>query len=700
MDKESTVDLPPSSYRSLIQRIKNTITRWYVPEQLLLIGTALLVGLATSIGAVLFRLTIKGVEWVGYTWFRQVSHSWGRAYAVILPSLGGLLVGLLIYYFAREAKGHGVPEVMEAIALRGGRIRARVALVKTLASGISIGSGGSVGREGPIVQIGSTIGSMIGQRLHLSDDRVRNLVACGAAAGIATTFNAPIAGVIFALEVILGHFGVQYFSSVVVASVVASVIGRLVYGNQPAFIIPIAYGINSIWEYAFYPLLGVLAALMGAFYTRVIYWVEDRFDDWKVTAEWVKPAVGGFLLGILALVYPLVTGVDWEGIPQIFNVGYDVIEAALANQLALKIVLVLMFLKLAATALTLGSGGSGGVFAPSLFIGAMLGSAFGSVISQVFPGLNIPVGAYALVGMAAVFSAAAHAPIAAVIFLFELTGDYHIILPLMLTVVIATFLSQLLLKGESIYTLKLSRRGVRLQAGRDIDLLQGVQVHEVMARQLNTVSKNTSLPEVAEIFAQKYLHSVLVLDDDGKLWGIITVSDLDRALEKGLRDSASAGQIATYNSLLITAYPDENMGEVLARMGTRGLTRAPVVSRDDPNHLLGMIRREDIIKAYNLGLARRQEIEHRRRDIQQHPEAGTEFMEITLTANDRAIGLSLAELAVELPEECILISIKRNGRSHVPHGNTRFAAGDQITVYIKSEHIETLFACFHGNQTK
>ena len=458
--------------RFFSRALSRLLDRWQPSEEVVLLITALIVGLGAGLGAVVFRYLILGVEWLGYDWAPRVLSNWGKAYVIVVPAIGGLIVGPLVYFFAREAKGHGVPEVMEAVALRGGRIRPVVAVVKSLASSLSIGSGGSVGREGPIVQIGSALGSSIGQALRLSDDRVRNLVACGAAGGIAATFNAPIAGAIFALEVILGEFRLQHFSTVVISSVTASVIGRVVFGDVAAFPIPTEYGINSLWEYGFYAVLGVLAALVGVGFTRILYWAEDLFERWKRVPEWVQPAVGGALLGVLAIGYPLLTGIQWDGVPQIFNVGYEVIEAALTNKVALGVAFGLLALKLIATSLTLGSGGSGGVFAPSLFMGAMLGTAFELVARAIFPGILAPPGAYALVGMASVFAASAHAPITAILILFELTGDYRIILALMLSVVIATLVAQKLLGGESIYTLKLSRRGVRLQAGRDVDIMQ------------------------------------------------------------------------------------------------------------------------------------------------------------------------------------------------------------------------------------
>ena len=319
----------------------------------------------------------------------------------------------------------------------------------------------------------------------------------------------------------MGEFNVRYFSTVVISAVTASVIGRAVWGNVPAFVIPTEYGLNSLWEFMFYSVLGVLAALIGVTYVRMLYWTEDLFAKWKQAPEWLQPAIGGVLLGVLALVYPQVTGVGWERVPQVFNVGYDVIEGGLANQFTLKILVMLLVLKLIATSLTLGSGGSGGVFAPSLFMGAMLGAAFELVMNSLFPGVAAPAGAYALVGMGAVFAASAHAPITAVLILFELTGDYRIILPLMLTVVVATLLSQKLLGGESVYTLKLTRRGVRLQRGRDVDVLRAVIVDEVMRRDIETGEADLTLVELSEVFSHSRHHGLSILDREGNGYNFI-----------------------------------------------------------------------------------------------------------------------------------------------------------------------------------
>ncbi|RLD07401.1 MAG: chloride channel protein [Chloroflexi bacterium] len=668
------------------------IDKWKSSSDILFIGTAILVGLGTGVGAIFLHYLMFAVSWVGYDWLPSVTTQWGKAYILIVPVVGGLLVGPLIYFFAREAKGHGVPEVMEAIALKGGRIRPIVALIKSVASAITIGIGGSAGREGPMVQIGSALGSTLGQKLNLSEDRIRNLVACGAAGGIAATFNAPIAGVLFSLEIIAGEFNVKYFSSVVVSAVTASVIGRAFFGAEPALHIPIAYGINSLWEFAFYVLLGLGSGIVGAAFVRMLYWTEDLFEKWKAVPEWVQPAVGGLSFGLIALAYPVLTGIKWDVTPQIFGVGYNIIERALASQLALGVVLVFLILKMIVTSLTLGSGGSGGIFAPGLFMGAMFGTAFEIVINHLFPGIAAPPGAYALVGMAAVFSATAHAPLTAVLILFELTGDYKIMLPLMLTVVIATLLAKTLLNGESIYTLKLTRRGIRLHQGKDVDVLQGVLVSEVMTKELHTATKNMNLKELARIFNKTRHHGIAILDKRGNLWGMVTISDLEQAINTGKSLSkTTVAEIGTSREKLATTYPDQSIGDALNKMSRRGYGRLPVVARDNPEHLLGLIQRRDVIEAYQIALTKRAAIQHRTQRMKMRNIDGTEFVEIILEENSPATGKTIGEIAGTLPLESILISIRRDGNVLIPHGETTLQIGDQLTAFTRSEDVEKLY---------
>lgn len=689
----------PGDKRGLSGRLTAMLEHRHPPAGLVLGSAALFIGIVTALMAILFRSLIGWVAWIGYTWLPDATQGWGKWYVIFVPAIGGLIVGVLVYRFAREAKGHGVPEVMEAVALRGGRIRPRVAVVKSLASSITIGSGGSAGSEGPVVQVGSAIGSTVGQFLGQSDERIANLVACGAAAGISATFNAPIAGVFFALEVILGRFSVRNFSSVVIASVTASVVGRAVFGDRPAFAIPVTYGVNSLWEFLFYPALGLLAALVGVLFVRLLYWSEDVFERSRRIPPWFTPAVGGVLLGVLAFAYPLLRltqPVTWERLPQVFNVGYDIIEAALASELVLDVALVLLFAKIIATCLTLGSGGSGGVFAPSLFIGAMLGAAYQQGVDFLFPGVSAPAGAYALVGMAAVFAAGSHAPITAVTMLFELTGDYRIILPLMLTVVVATLVAQLLLRGESIYTLKLTRRGVRLERGRDVDILQGVTVGEVMSRDFAVIGAGATLEELSQTLSRTHHHGLMVMEDDGRLWGVATITDLERAMERNRPMSTPVREIGSGRPGLLVCYPNESIGTALARMGARGLGRLPVVSREDPFRLEGILRREGVTRAYTLALRRRSEIEQRTRSFQARKVGEAEYFEVPLSAGDRAEGVSVQAITGDMPRECILVSIRRDGRLIIPHGDTTFQAGDVITAFVRSEDAGQLYQALQG----
>jgi CIC family chloride channel protein len=660
------------------------IVRWLNAHQpsetTVLIGTALVVGLGAGIGAVIFRWLIGSTTTLAFEGGSQTLEFLGRYYVILIPAIGGLFVGPLVYRFAREAKGHGVPEVMEAVALKGGRIRPIVVVIKALASSICIGTGGSAGREGPIVQIGSALGSTLGQAFHMSDDRIRMLVACGAAGGIAATFNAPVGGVLFALEIIIGEFTVGHFSTVVVSSVTASVVARVVLGNAPAFSVP-EYALRSPWELLLYALLGIIAAPVGVAFVRTLYWLEDVFDSWDFP-EYFKPVVGGLGVGAIGLY-----------LPQVFGVGYETIESVLRNEVVLSAALLLLVAKILATSLTLGSGGSGGVFAPSLFMGAMLGAVYGNLAHQWLPNVTAAAGAYALVGMAAVFGAGARAPITAVLILFEMTGDYRMILPLMLGTVIATLLAQRL-DSESIYTRKLSRRGIRLESGRDIDIMQGVRVSEAMTTDIAPVPIGAHMDELVKRFQTDRRHAYPVVDDAGNLFGIVSLQDVDRALSQEGGAKLTAGEIATTS--LVTAQPDEPMWVALKRMGPRDLSSLPVVDPTSPQKLLGIIRRRDIVRAYNLGIMRRQEIQHRMDRMRLGRVTGAEFLEFEIAPGSPALDKALQEIA--LPHDCVIVSIQRGRRVLIPHGDTLLQVGDKITAFVEIEDEEALRRCFQADR--
>lgn len=625
---------------------------------------AVAVGIGAGFGAVLFRILIASAGRLFFGGLSDLLGFLGKYYVIAVPAAGGLLVGPLIYYFAREAKGHGVPEVMQAVALQGGRIRPRVAVVKSLASAICIGSGGSVGREGPIVQIGSTIGSTLGQLLRLPDQRVRMLVASGAAGGIAATFNAPIAGVIFALEVILSEFSARAFGLVVLASVSASIISRTILGNVPAFAIP-QYSLKSPWEMPLYFLLGIAAAFVSRGFVRILYKMEDIWDAWGASEVW-KPAIGGLVIGAIGVWFP-----------QIFGVGYGSMESALGGKLFLGTMLLLVIIKILATSITIGSGGSGGVFAPSLFIGSMLGGAFGLLAHSLFPQITSSSGAYAVVGMAAVFAGAAHAPITAILILFEMTNDYRIILPLMTAVVTSTLISQLLSRSN-IYTLKLRRRGIDVHARKRVNLMETILVSEAMTRDFETVSESMPVAQLVERFAESGHHGFPVVNEAGDLTGMVTLSDVEEAVVDEETDLL-VSDIMTRSMLV--AYPDETLEEALHRFGARDVGRLPVVERADVRKIVGLLRRGDIISAYSKATTDHAGVLARIERMKVETGPDIKFVEVKVTEGSKIAHTKVSDL--DLPRECILVSIRRDGRILIPHGDTILLPGDRITALAK-----------------
>jgi CIC family chloride channel protein len=554
---------------------------------------AVLVGLAGGLGAVGFRYLINLVQTIAYgspSELLSVVQSIPWEMKIWIPAAGGVIVGPLVYFLAKEAKGHGVPEVMEAVALKSGIIRKRIVFIKTLASAICIGTGGSVGREGPIVQIGSAIGSSLGQLIRISGDRIRTLVGCGAAAGIAATFNAPIAGAMFALEIVLGDFGLATFSPIVISAVVATAVSRHFLGNAPAFVVP-AYELVSAWELPIYVLLGFFCSLVAVSFTKVLYLIEDYFDDIKFP-EYLKAILGGLILGTMALLFPHILGV-----------GYGAIDLALLQDLSWWMMFLLIFCKIAATSITIGSGGSGGIFAPSLFMGAMAGGFFGTAAHALFPGVTAAPGAYSIVGMGAVVSGTTHGPLSAILILFEMTGDYKIILPLMIACIISALSSGHLLK-DSIYTLKLARRGINLKAGKEINVLRSIPVRDVMSKHVESIPENLPLGKLAEKITKSKFNSFPVVDVSGNLSGVLSYMDYhDVAFDENLKNLIIAKELATQK--VVTVSEKDNLYNAFEKLSLRDFSILPVVSHENSSKLVGILTRRDIIGAYDKAVVKK-----------------------------------------------------------------------------------------------
>jgi CIC family chloride channel protein len=544
-----------------------------------------------GLGAVGFRESIRffqAVIWQVDSPTLAYFHGLQWWWKVLAPAFGGLVVGLIIARFAAEAKGHGVPEVIESVALRGGRIRPRVLVAKLLASAICIGSGGSVGREGPIVQIGSALGSSIGQWLRVGERRLRTLVGCGAAAGIAGTFNAPVAGALFAVEVILGDFAVTQFSPIVISSVAATVVSRHFLGDYPAFEVP-SYSLVSAAELFSYGLLGVVAGLAALLFVRTLYGAEDLFDRVQIPVP-LKTMIGGAVVGFIGLRFP-----------EVFGVGYEAISEALWSELSWKLLIALVAVKILAVATTIGSGGSGGIFAPSLFIGAMTGGAVGTVVHSLWPNASGSPGAYALVGMGAVVAAGTHAPITAIVIIFELTSDYRIILPLMISCIIATLLATRLQKS-SIYTLKLLRRGIDISGGLSANVLGHLTVRDAMREEYPAVKRGANLMLVISAFVEYSGETVFVVDDNGSFLGSITIDDVRPVLKNPevVASLVVAADLMSEQQCPVFS-PEDQLDEVMRRFSGYRF-QAPVV---DTGRLIGCIWPQDVIECYNTEILKR-----------------------------------------------------------------------------------------------
>ncbi len=510
----------PKSWQKLNKAYFQQITR---KEVITLNILAILVGIAAGYGAIGFRLLIGSLQnfvlheqW-DYHLISPINHTRGYWLFLILP-LALLISTLITRFLAPETKGHGVPEVIEAVWTRNGRMRKRIVFLKAIASSITIAAGGSVGREGPIVQIGSAAGSALGQLLKVRPKLLKTLIGCGAAGAIGATFNTPIGGVIFAIEIIVLELKTKSFVPLVISSVFATVISRYYLGNEPAFLVS-EYTLDGPKELFFYLILGVLSGCVGVLVIKSVYGFEDFFNDLKMP-YWIKPIGAGLVLAAIGL-----------KVPEVLGVGYDSVSQVLQQNSSLSLMLLLLFLKIFCTSLTLGGGGSGGVFAPSLFIGAMLGGSYGLVVHQYFPDITTSHGAYALVGMAAMFSATGRATFTAIVILFEMTLDYSIILPLMFVCVAADQTSWALLK-ESIYSLKLKRKGLKFATDISVNVMSMTLVKEIMTKNVIVALREQSVEEAAlALLAQE--HTLYpVVDSDGGLSGVLFKEDLLLALKE------------------------------------------------------------------------------------------------------------------------------------------------------------------------
>jgi CIC family chloride channel protein len=557
-------------------------------EQFLLSVMSVLVGLIGGCAAIAFREAIAVFQVLFYGFASELVHSnvaglpWWQI--PVATTAGGLIVGLIIYHFLPNRQNQGVAEVIEAEALKGGQLDVRTGFTAALVSAITLGSGGSAGREGPVVHFAACLSTLFSNILHLNRTHRQTLLGCGVAAGVAASFNAPIAGVFFALEVVMATYGLAAFAPVVIASVTGTIVSRIYFGDFPAFIIP-GHEIVSFWEFPAFALLGLVSAFAAISFTWSIGIVRKAVVLSRLPL-WARPAAGMFVVGVIAIFFP-----------QILGVGYEATDEALNQVLTLEMLVILAILKTAATALTLGSGAGGGVFSPSLFIGAMVGGAFGVIATIVFPDLSSGHSAYTLVGMGAVAGAVLGAPMSTILMVFELTGDYELTIGVMIATVISSQVTQLTF-GYSFFTWNLAQRGVSLIGGREALVMRSYRVSNIMRKDHHTILDTASLAEVRMKLGAVPYGELFVIDKEGGLVGTLMLRDLkEYAFDSSKDEAMTAGNVARRGAPYVKV--GEDLGRAMDLLEKCGEEHVAVIQEAGAKKLVGVLHEHDVLSAYH-----------------------------------------------------------------------------------------------------
>jgi CIC family chloride channel protein len=617
-----------------------------------------LVGIGAGLGAVVL---ISAIEWVGSVADWIVTHVSSGTVGVLLVLPAGIwLAWRLTMWFAPEVAGHGVPQIIAAITVRGGYIRSRVMGLKVVATALTIGAGGSAGREGSIAQIGSSVGSWLARVSQLRENDTVVLVAAGAGAGISATFNAPIAGMFFAMEVILRNFSIRHVHTIIIASVAGAVVAHSVLGEELTFSVS-GYSLDDPLQLLLYGILGLVTVAAAWLYLAALDWFAVAPDR---LPQWTRPLLAGILVASLGLLHGELLGTGQTFVGEVLRNEITFGWLTLASMAVLKAI---------ATAATLGGKGAGGIFMPSLFIGATTGSSFARLVAPLWGLSTISPGAFALVGMAATFSAVARAPLTSILIVFEVTGDYGLVLPLMVATAISTILAGRV-RPESAYSSPLARMGIHPGHAGVTDLLDTVRVGDVVDRQPVSVAPGDSLGVVSGVMQRHRLHGVPVVAED-KLVGVVSESDIARA--GGASDQVTAADAMTPNPAVVDR--DAPVSEALERMAALGVGRLPVVDDQERSHLVGMFMRESVVTAYHQALGAQTRAANVGARLGARTQVGAQFFEFQIPPGSLADGRRVSE--VPWPEGSLLVSVHRGTSLLVPTGHTRLSAGDAITAF-------------------
>ncbi len=560
-------------------------------ENTSLIVTAAFIGLLAGVAIIVFREAVDLVhEFIfvqGYELLRIGEGGWRRFLLPLIPMFGMVLLIPLSLLFPGKVNGYGFTRFLRRVNLENGVIHAKNIFIKIAATAITIGTGNSAGVEGPIAQIGGALGSQVGQKFRVSGARMKVYIAAGCAGGIAGIFNAPIAGIFFAAEIILlGTYEISSFAALVIASAMATVISRAYYGEIPAFPIPDYHMVNPFVEMPLYAVMALIIGLLAVVHIRFFYFVRDKFQALPIHAQ-IKPVIGAFLVGSIGIAFP-----------QVMGDGYEYIEQTLAGHGVIWVMLALIALKSIATAITLGSGGAGGVFAPSLFIGAVIGGAFGGIVHYLMPGYTATPGAYATIGIGAFLAASTHAPMTAIFLLFEMTGNYMIIVPVMLTAILGTVTASKFY-SDSIDTVDFTREGIDIHEGREVAILKSIRVGKAITEDVDFISETANINHLLELFAiAKDSFYFPVVNHTGRMVGVVSMQDVKTILhDEEQRVCFLVGAICSRDVIKLT--PDDNLYDAMQLFDVKGIEEIPVVESMEDPWVLGMIKRRDVIAAYN-----------------------------------------------------------------------------------------------------
>ena len=567
--------------------------RTFLPgENARMMVIATVIGLMAGVCNIVFRTVVHWVDAIFLTGGRELlgidQGGWSLLLLPLIPISGMILLIPLSLKFPGEVNGYGFTKFLRKVNLEGGYIKARTIVLKIVATALTIGTGNSAGVEGPIAAIGGAAGSQVGQFFRVSGSRMKVYIAAGAAGGIAGMFNAPIAGIFFASEIVLlGTFEISSFAALVIASALSTVVTRAYYGETPAFPIPHYNLVNPFVEIPLYVLLALIIGIIAVFHIHIFYWVRDKYASLPLHPQ-LKPITGAFMIGCIGMLFP-----------QIMGDGYHFLEEVLNGEGAILLLFALVFLKIIATAITLGSGGAGGVFAPALFIGAMIGGCFGHVANRIMPTLTADPGAYATVGIGAFLAASTHAPMTAIFLLFEMTGNYKIIIPIMLTSIIGTVVATRF-KHDSIDTVDFTREGIDIHEGREAAIMKTIRVGQAITEDVDFISERANINHLLEIFRMATDSFYFpVVDDSGRMTGIISMQDVKNILHRAEEERVCylVGGICSRDVIMLT--PDDNLYKAMQLFDVKGIEEIPVVEDLENKWVVGMLKRRDVISTYN-----------------------------------------------------------------------------------------------------